>query len=161
MITDCGGHIFKFCRVTPDLVKKLKVCRCESRLVYPIDNVGNGITLLISQINSGETMQRHICRFQRRSLNAGKLLHRGFCLVGAEFGFAAHPFGALAGNSTLGELIAKLDFKFGAVEAAFPVGLWDKKLSAFFSEFVGDFVGNEGRCREDEFQRLNLCELGL
>ena len=106
-------------------------------------------------------MQRHICRFQRRPLNAGKLLHRGFGFVGAESGFAAHPFGTLAGNGALGEFIAKVDFKVGAVETAFPVGLGDKKLSVFFFEFVGDFVGNEGRCREDEFQRLNLCELGL
>ena len=161
MITDCGGYIFKFCWIIPDLVKELKVCRCKGRLVYPVDDVGNGITLLISQIHSGEAMQRHICRFQRRPLNAGKLLHRGFGLVGAESGFAAHPFGTLAGNSTLGELIAKLDFKFGAVEAAFPVGLGNKELSTFLSEFVGDFVGNKGRCGEDEFQRIYLCKLRL
>ncbi len=161
MITDRRRHIFEFARVAPNLVKKLKICGCKGRLINTVDDIGNGVTLLISQIHCGETMQGHVRYFLLCSLDTSKLLHWRLGLVRTEFSLATHPLCTFACDGTLGEFVAKLDLKFGAVQAAFAVSLGNKKFSTLFFELVGDLIGNKGWCRENELQRINLCELSL
>ena len=88
-------------------------------------------------------------------------LHRGLGLVRAKFGFTAYPLRALTSDSPLGEFVAKLDFKFGAIQSAFALGLRNEELSPLLFEPVRDFIWHKGRRGEDELQAIDAGQLFL
>lgn len=161
MLADLCGHIFQLFGVVPDLVKQAQVRGRKGRLVHLVDEVRDGVALLVAEIDSGEPVQGHVGRVGAASLHARELLHRCFGAVAAELGLAPYPVGALLGHCPLGELVAKLDFKLAAVEAALAVELGDVELLALLANLVADLVGHKGGRGEDEVQLIDLLQLGF
>ena len=106
MLTKPGGHVFQFVGVIPDLVKQAKVGGRKGRFVHFVDDIGNRITGLIAQINSGKAMQRQVNRSRPVALHTGELLHGGCATVRAEHRLAAHPVRAFLGDGALGQFIS-------------------------------------------------------
>ena len=71
----------------------------------------------------------------------------GFCLVTTSVNGSGNYYTYDSGN--------------GGVQAALALGFWDVKFAAFFRDFVCNFVGDEGRRCENEFERLYVFQLML
>ena len=54
------GYILKLLRVVPDLIEQREVGRGERLLVDPVDEVGNGVALLVAEIDGGKSVEREI-----------------------------------------------------------------------------------------------------
>lgn len=161
MLANLRCHILQLFGVVPNLIEQAQVCGGKGCLVHLVDEVGYRIALLVPEIDSREPVQGHVSRVGAASLHAGELLHRRFGAVALEFGLAPYPLGALLGHRPLGELVAQLDFKLAAVQAAFAVELGDVEFLAFFANLVGHLTGCEGGGGKDEAEFVDLLQLGL
>ena len=166
VFAEAVGDVFDEFGIAPDLVEGGEINLCDRRHVEPVDNVRDGVAPLVAEVDGGEALEGEVdggLGVRRVTLrgDAGELLHGGVAAVGAEGGLAAHPLGTFAGDGPLGEFVFELDFEFGAVEAAFAVGLGNMELAAFFLERVADLVGDEGGGGEEEFERFDRLQLGL
>ena len=90
-----------------------------------------------------------------------ELLHGRTGPVAAKLRLATDPVGAFPGHGPLGELVAQLDFKRAAGQAALTVGVGNVKLPPFLANPVGGLSGREGRGGEDELQGFYLLQLRL
>ena len=161
VVANLGGHVLQLGRVAPDLVEQAEIGCRKGWLVHPVDQIGDGVALLIAQINGSEAVQRYIGRVRAAGLNAGKLLHRSLAAIGFEGRFAPHPVGALLGDGTLGQLVAKLNLKFTAVQASLTIKLGNVEFFAFLANLVGNLVGDKRWRGEDEIQIFNFFQFGL
>ena len=162
VFADLAGDILQFFLVGPDLFEQAQVALGHHRAGELVDDVREGVALLIAEIHGSESLEREIdIGFAVPRPDAGHLLHGGFGGVRAERDLAADPLRALAGDGSLGELVAKLDLELGAVEAALPFELRDEKLTSFLRHFVGGLAVDECGRGEDEFDGLHLLQFSL
>ena len=117
--------------------------------------------MLVTEIDGCKAVQWHVrgARFSR--LHAGELLHWGLAAIGLEGRLAPHPFCALFGNRSLGELVAQLNLELAAVQAALTIQLRDVELFSLFADLVGNLVGNERWRGEDEVQLVEFFQLSF
>ncbi len=161
VLTQPIGHIFNFFGITPNLVEQAQKVGRVRRVIKPIDEVGDGVALLITQVDGGKAVQGLIDRLFIFCLNASELLHGCFATIGSENSLTLHPVSAFPSNGSLGQLVLQLNFKLTAVKAPLPLGLWDMKFPADLATAVSDFVGDECRRGENELQGFNGFELLL
>jgi hypothetical protein len=77
--------------------------------------------------------------------NAGKLLHRGFGPVRPERSFLANPFATFPRYSALGQFVAKLDFKFRAIDIFLTLNLGNKKIPTLALDLIDHAFRDECR----------------
>lgn len=77
-------------------------------------------------------------------LHAGEPLLQRFSVVTLEFGLPPYQLCAILGYRPMGQLVAQLDFKLSAVEAALPVELGDVEFLLLFANLIGVLVGQFG-----------------
>ena len=164
VVDDGCGHVLDLLGVVPDLVEQLEIRRRERRLVHLVDEVRDCVPRLVAEIHRGETVQGHVDGariFGGARVDTGEWLHWRLRAVGHEARLAAQPFGALAHDGALGELVAQVDLELTAVQAALPVELGDVEFLALLADLVRHLFGHEGGRREDEAQLIDLLQLFL
>jgi hypothetical protein len=161
VLANLRGHVFQFFGVVPDLVEQAEVGGGKGRLVHLVDQVGDRIARLVTQVHRRKAVERHVGCGGASGLHARERLHGRLGAVALECSLAAHPVSALFGDGALGQLVAKLNLEFAAVQAAFAVELGDVEFLALFAHLVGDLAGREGGRDEDEAEFVDLLHLGL
>ena len=94
--------VFQLGFVVPDLIEEVYPGGSDGGLIHPVHHAGDRIARLITQVNGGKTMNRHINGIGSHRADAGELLHGCRPLVGTEGSFAAYPGGTFAGDGALG-----------------------------------------------------------
>ena len=150
-------YIFKLFVVIPNLFKKTQIGFCHLRFIDAIDKVGDGISFLITEIDSGKSVER--CIDDVSVLYTGKLLHRCRCFVGFECCFFPDPFGTLSCNGALGKPVFELYLKLGTVKTALSFKLGNIKFPTLFADIINSFVWRESGRGEDKLKLIYLVQL--
>ena len=156
VLANLRGHVLQLFGVVPDLIEQAEVGGCKGGLVHFVDEVGDRIAGLVTQVHRRETVERHVGGVHAVGLHNGERLHGGLGAVALEPGLAAHPVSALLGDGALGQLVAQLNLELAAVEAAFAVELGNVEFLALFANLVGDLAGRESWGGEDEAEFVDL-----
>jgi hypothetical protein len=160
VIADLLGHIDELFPIVPELIEGVEELAGHRLAGKLRDEIREGLSLLIAKIHGGEPLEAEVDRvFAGPTLEAGELLHRSLRGVRSKRCFAPNPIGTIAGDGALGQLVAELDLKLGAVETAFPFELGDEDLPPFLGQLVGGLAVREGRGGEYELDGLDHLQL--
>src|SRR4051812_20924316 len=118
MIANGGGDVAELFLVAPDLVEQLQIDLCVCGIVDARNEVRNRVALLIAEIDGREPADRHVGDVACFGSRVDELLHRRLGRVRPEASLPPYPFGALARDRTLCQLVAKLYLELGSVQAS-------------------------------------------
>ncbi len=152
-VDDLLGHVLHQARVVPYLAEHADVL-VGKRGEHLVDRIDDVVAAFASDIGGGESVKRHIGRglFADHVHKAADVAARP---VGAERRFFADPVGAFAGDSLLGQFVAKFHFELRAVERTLAAEAGDVELALFFRRFLFQ------KCRrgEDEAKLVDAVKL--